>query len=358
MKYVRWCALVVLLPVASPSFAQSSVSLYGVADVSVRYTTNANADNDHLLELTNGATTASRWGLRGSEDLSSQLRAIFVLESGINLDDGTVTQSGTMFGRQAYVGMQGNWGTIALGRQNTVGWTFSGDFDPLFVGNYQANSWPYSLDRVRANNVTSYSARFGGLNFGAGYGFGEGPGNPPDNSYWGLQSSYSWAHFGIGAVYQEVWAQSNYKQRMWSVAGRYQFASVGLYLAYIGGRDRSGAIDNDFMNDPSRDIFVTPEAAANAPRTDAILATGVRWQAAPAVVMAVAFYYDDIGNKNGISGNGGKRYTGVLLSEYSFSPRTQVYGTLDYNRVTGGAYTELPGKSNQLGVAAGLRLRF
>jgi predicted porin len=48
----------------------------------------------------------------------------------------------------------------------------------------------------------------------------------------------------------------------------------------------------------------------------------------------------------------------VLLAEYSLSKATQVYGTVDYNHVSGGAYTELPGKNNQTGVAVGIRHMF
>lgn len=67
------------------------------------------------------------------------------------------------------------------------------------------------------------------------------------------------------------------------------------------------------------------------------------------------FYGDHIQNKNGLSNNAGNRYTGVLLAEYSLSKRTQVYGTVDYNKVTGGVTTELPGKNNQTGAAVGIR---
>jgi predicted porin len=63
-------------------------------------------------------------------------------------------------------------------------------------------------------------------------------------------------------------------------------------------------------------------------------------------------------NINGLGGNTGQRYTGVLLAEYALSKRTQVYATVDYNHVNGGAFTELPGKDNQTGVAAGIRHLF
>src|ERR1700740_370853 len=70
------------------AFAQSSVTLYGVADVGIRYLTHSNANNDGRLFMTNGAITNSRFGIKGSEDLGNGLKAIFQLESGIDLQSG------------------------------------------------------------------------------------------------------------------------------------------------------------------------------------------------------------------------------------------------------------------------------
>lgn len=84
------------------AFAQSSVTLYGVADVSVRYLTNANANNDGKLFMTNGAITNSRFGLKGAEDLGGGLQAIFRLESGVELENGQFADPSRAFNRAAY----------------------------------------------------------------------------------------------------------------------------------------------------------------------------------------------------------------------------------------------------------------
>ncbi|MBB5505520.1 putative porin [Paraburkholderia sp. JPY681] len=61
-------------------------------------------------------------------------------------------------------------------------------------------------------------------------------------------------------------------------------------------------------------------------------------------------------------GNGpvgsGYRYTFVGLAEYALSKRTEVYGTVDFDQVSGAASVELPGRNNQTGVALGLRTTF
>src|ERR1700761_6663448 len=81
------------------AFAQSNVTLYGIVDQSVRFTNNSNAANDNQVQLTNGAITNSRWGLKGDEDLGGGLKAVFRLESGFDPQTGKLNQGGRLFGR-------------------------------------------------------------------------------------------------------------------------------------------------------------------------------------------------------------------------------------------------------------------
>nr|WP_243736892.1 porin [Cupriavidus sp. L7L] len=333
--------------------AQSNVTLYGIVDQSIRYTTNANAANDGKLELTNGAITNSRWGLRGTEDLGSGMKALFQLENGFDPD--TANQNGSLFGRKAFVGLATSIGTVRFGRQNTEGFNFFQEYDPLTIGNYNLNSWPFFLTRIRSNNVASYDAKFGALGMGASYGFGETPGSLTANQYWGGRATYAFGPAGIGLLYQQFRDASGNRQQMWGLGTKYTIGSAKVFAGYIGGKDRTGVIDNNFMNASSRGITVSTAAAVANPREDRIGYAGITYSATPALALTGAFYFDSIGNKNGVADNSGKRYTAVAVAEYSLSKRTQIYGTVDFNKVSGGATTELPGKSNQLGIAAGIR---
>ncbi|MCW0098766.1 porin, partial [Burkholderia pseudomallei] len=69
------------------------------------------------------------------------------------------------------------------------------------------------------------------------------------------------------------------------------------------------------------------------------------------------FYYDRMRNATIANGqlDSGNRYTVVGLVEYALSKRTEIYGTVDFNKVNGAATVEMPGRSNQTGVAIGLR---
>ena len=59
-------------------------------------------------------------GIKGSEDLGGGMRALFVLENGFDITNGTSGQGGRQFGRQAFVGLGSDrYGTVTLGRQYT-----------------------------------------------------------------------------------------------------------------------------------------------------------------------------------------------------------------------------------------------
>lgn len=105
-----------LLACAGSAAAQSSVTLYGVADVYAESTRISGRGS--LARLGSGGLTASRWGLRAIEDLGGGLKATAVLESGVALDTGTSLQGGRLFGRQAYVSLtSSSLGEVRLGRQ-------------------------------------------------------------------------------------------------------------------------------------------------------------------------------------------------------------------------------------------------
>ena len=106
------------------SFAQSSVTLYGLADVwvgSVR-TDDGQGKSTSTTKLESGGVNTSRWGVKGSEDLGGGLKAVFKLEQGFKLDTGAAGSStgqgtGTQaFDRQSYVGFAGGFGEVSLGK--------------------------------------------------------------------------------------------------------------------------------------------------------------------------------------------------------------------------------------------------
>jgi predicted porin len=119
----RFIVLIACAGLTSVASAQSSVTLYGVVDGSLLYTsksadpvTGKNAGSK--FAMVSGNEAPSIFGFKGSENLGGGLYAIFALESGINISNGGVTDSdGNFFGRQAWVGLTGDFGKVQLGLQ-------------------------------------------------------------------------------------------------------------------------------------------------------------------------------------------------------------------------------------------------
>src|SRR6202000_2393462 len=102
MKKSLWVAgLLGAFGSISAAQAQSSVTLYGIVDEGLTF--NNNSHGARQYSMVSGEIQASRFGLRGTEDLGGGLSAIFVLENGMDLSSGKLGQGGLMFGRQIYV---------------------------------------------------------------------------------------------------------------------------------------------------------------------------------------------------------------------------------------------------------------
>jgi len=185
--------------------AQSSVTLYGIINEAVTYS--SNQDGHSAVQLTGNGEYGSRWGLRGAEDLGGGTKAIFTLENGFNPVNGALGQNNRMFGRQAFVGFSNlNYGTLTFGRQ----------YDAI-VGTLQTmtsnGAWggvmfshPYDNDNtddyLRVNNSVKYvSPNLKGFTGTAMYAFSNAPGDFANNRMWSLGGIYTQGAFSIAAAY-------------------------------------------------------------------------------------------------------------------------------------------------------------
>ncbi|MCP3728479.1 porin [Paraburkholderia sp. CNPSo 3272] len=119
---IKLVAVVAAILAAGSVHAQSSVTLYGVLDAGLLYTSravNAGGTNiGHRFSLMDSGLSGSNFGLRGTEDLGGGLSAIFDLESGIDMANGGFGNSnGNFFGRQTWVALNGGFGTVRAGLQ-------------------------------------------------------------------------------------------------------------------------------------------------------------------------------------------------------------------------------------------------
>jgi predicted porin len=154
--------------------AQSSVTLYGTVDTSLEY---ANAGNGGQARLDTGNLAASRWGLTGVEDIGGGTRIIFKLENGFSSTNGVALQNGAMFGREAWIGVQGAFGRVQAGTSYTPLHTTFITFAQPGLGNglgwgNAANSFVFVPSLRASNSIRYVSPSFAGLTARGFYSFG------------------------------------------------------------------------------------------------------------------------------------------------------------------------------------------
>ncbi len=135
MKARSLCVSALALSAVAGAHAQtSSVTVYGFLDVAGAVQSRTNAINEKKYFLNTDTGASGRLGFRGREDLGAGLAAIFNLEAAVAADAGahvTSASSGTVIGaaatqnaffrRGAWVGLEGGFGQVTLGRHNSAG---------------------------------------------------------------------------------------------------------------------------------------------------------------------------------------------------------------------------------------------
>lgn len=173
MKLKLITAAAMALTAATSHAQSSSVTVYGLIDTGIEHVTKVGSAGDGLTRMpTLTGTLPSRIGFRGAEDLGDGLKAVFALENGFAPDAGTLAQGGRLFGREATVGLSGNWGTVSLGRQYTMLFWSLFDSDILGPNIYGTSSIDSYIPNARADNSIAYRGTFNGLTMGAGYSLG------------------------------------------------------------------------------------------------------------------------------------------------------------------------------------------
>ncbi|KWO67780.1 porin [Burkholderia territorii] len=378
--------IAILAATAGAAHAQSSVTLYGVIDAGISYvnhsTKSPTTAGSKLFKFDDGIAQGSRWGLRGTEDLGGGLKAIFVLENGFNVGNGTAGQGGAMFGRQAYVGLsQAQYGTLTFGRQ----YSFSTDIlgsNYSTGGNTVAGNYAYhvnDLDQLtssRINNAVKFqSANYAGFTFGALYGFSNStdfagaPGTGTTNTG-GSSRAYSFGlnyangPFSLGAAYTDIRYPSQSAPAFSTTIANVALSNIRDLRTYgVGGRYVWGPATAWLLW--TRTQFSTISGAGgtffNA------YEGGLKYAFTPALSAAAGYTYTNA-TRNGGSAHWNQ---GNVALDYALSKRTDVYGLVVYQDASGdgvqaaigsntGSYFGTSGTNsqNQLAVRVGIRHKF
>lgn len=270
------CLLMMLVGIGQSYAQQSSLTLYGIVDLGLQWQkidlrdAKSNELASQRIGVASGVQSGSRWGLRGQESLSGDLRAVFVLENGFDASNGTASQGGRLFGRQSTLGLQSDrLGQLDLGRQTNLATKYFLAIDPFGQSFGQANMGASfgSTNTVRYSNMVLYQTpSINGFRAGAGYSFdiqasqlyADNPGllnaknestdfpsmNNPRAVTLGV--TYASGPWLVSASYDQVMGNVSIAggappsiPRAWVVGGLYDFKVVKLSAAY--GQGSGGA---------------------------------------------------------------------------------------------------------------------
>jgi len=345
---IKWIAIAVWAGVGGTAHAQSSVTLYGIINQALTWSSNQGGHS--AVQLTGNGEYGSRWGLKGVEDLGGGYRAIFTLENGFNPVNGALGQNNRMFGRQAFVGLSHpRYGTLTFGRQ----------YDAI-VGTLQTmtsnGAWggvmfshPYDNDNtddfLRVNNSVKYtSPNIHGFTGIAMYAFSNAAGDFANNRMWSLGGIYTNGPFAIAAAYSLYDRPGVNTTTTVNTSGaitccdapitskREQIAGIGA--SYVLGAAKFSVM---YSNAIYNNVGTTLTSGINYRFNN--YEANVRYTISPTLLVGVAYTYTSNSITGGSQGPTQVHWHQVnLLVDEFISKRTSVYAELIWMRTGGGAF--------------------
>ncbi|MDF2180575.1 porin [Neptuniibacter sp. CAU 1671] len=229
----------------------SSVNAYAIEDFNINvYSTldfgmvyragdDTTAPAGSQVDWESGVRSGSFLGVQGNQKISEDNTFIFKLESGFDLDDGTSTYGDdSIFGRQAWAGFTGSWGTAIAGRMDGGRASIARDYDPFGEGTV-GNMSSTLIVVPRADQAVAYvSPRYNGWGIIAAYTNTlvgqEGTGNEGDNRVYAIIPSYKDGPLSLTFDFEHSWnAKSDAAQLYLGIlAGSYDFGPFKLFGYY------------------------------------------------------------------------------------------------------------------------------
>jgi len=245
-----------VLAASGASFAQSTVTIYGLLDAYVGSSkstvlndgsTAANVFGRTLggvsgntvrnTTIGSGGFDGDRWGLKGSEDLGGGLKANFVLEQGFAIDSGAGT-AGQAFARYSYVSFSGGFGEVKLGKTGTAYDDVENSANAVFNSKLSALAQTFRSNNDYtwnpANSILYATPDFGGFSGEVSYALGENKTTTVDaGSIAAFNVKYAQGPVLVTLGYQTEKANGNaVETKFTQLNGAYDFGPAKLQLVY------------------------------------------------------------------------------------------------------------------------------
>ena len=177
--------------------------------------------DENTFQMKTGQYSSSRITIKGSEDLGNGMKAGFILENGFDSDNGDLAQDGKIFGREAIVYLEGDFGHFSMGREGALSsgvgsYNVVWGFSPWGTGwgDYANPKGQFMVgDRDRFNNTLTYrSPEFAGVQVYAQYSLAadadEDDQSTKNKRYAGLGATYNLGAFSTGIVVDTIMNKS------------------------------------------------------------------------------------------------------------------------------------------------------
>lgn len=367
-KYIAASALSLA---ASYTYAQSSVTLYGLVSASVAYVSNEGGHS--FVGLRQNDIQGSRFGLTGREDLGGGLAAIFTLENGFGPLNGALSGGSSLFNRIAVVGLSGkNLGTVTIGRQydtlrdfltQYVAGTEYGAIS-AFIGDNDN-----SFGAFRINNSIKYTTpNYRGFQAGFLYGASNSAGNFADNRSYSIGAGWAGGNISVGAGYLHM----NRPGAATNTSGSVTFDYGGLFRSSALNPSEGVDVQENFGLGGSYTLGRLALSAlisrSNFTYLDATSLHLNNYQAnavytlTPFLVLGLGYAFTN--GSYGATNAKPKWHQGTFGLDYLLSKRTDLELVAIYQRAAGDATVAnifaVPASSSksQFYISAGIRLKF
>ncbi|MDI1348431.1 porin [Aquabacterium sp.] len=253
MKLNQTAVAATLMCACAGAFAQaaatSSVTLYGTIDQYLNYMSSSSGAK--IKSVSDGAFLRSRIGLKGTEDIGGGMAIKFQLEGALSADTGASGTSGSLFDRQAWVGVATpQAGEFRIGRQNTAIF-FRGDYidySSRTLGSIVNN---FGTPSRYSNDLAWISPRWSGLQLEAHYAPGESTAGMGAQAVYQLAADYVNGPFRVG--YADITGKPNkgaaitVKKNITyrNLYANYDYGQGKIYATFIRSNNSTASADGN-----------------------------------------------------------------------------------------------------------------
>lgn len=343
-------AVAVLGAFAGSAFA-ANVTMYGIIDTGLGYTSTDKGYGEDVnkFDMRSGQNSASRFGVKGEEDLGNGVKVGFSLENGFSSDDGKLSTANRLFDREALLYVAGDFGELGMGRQGELAsgngryGLFGDKVSPFSTGWSDIAGPKYVMGAGFGrmdNSVTYKTPTFAGFNVLAQYSFKKDneseeykdnrEGSSAVDRQYALGASFTAGDLYLTGIVTQTNLQSLGKKDVEdpltvSLGGNYDFGVAKLYVATQYFKDSDLSVKQiDRYDEKSNKT-----GCQDASQFDGFgLSVGADVPAFGGTAKVLVGYMD--AEDQSTAAQDVQRYTFSVGYEYPLSKRTFVYGGAGY----------------------------